>query len=272
MRLLLISILALFSCGIASSQPAAKDQPSAKELIAKFRKAIGADAIVPTPFVIKYRGQRYYYSVVDGKLQGEVFDFGGTLMGYTHIPQKLRKETEMKIGIVPFRHVETVDGKSGWYQDNDSEPVVMSKELLEGKRQRELHISIFLGRESFDPEHWQFSEPKSTRVRGQEAWEFTAKTSGLEPITLFFAKKSGLLLHLKTQATDFSLLAGSVTKLESYTRDFYFSDWKKVGNHMLPGNFEAFHDGVLKIQMEPVRVSFPKTLDSKLFALPKTKK
>lgn len=253
--------------------PVAGGQPTGKDLIAKFRKAIGADApTVSTPVVIKYRGHRYLYSVVGGKLQGEAFAFDGTLTGYTDIPQKLRVEMEMKIGIVPFKHVEAVDGKLGWYRDNDSEAVVMSKGLMEGKRQREIHVSVFLGREAFEPDRWQFSEPTSTRVGRQEAWEVVARTSGLEPITLSFAKQSGLLLRLKTKATDFTLLPGAEAKLDTFTRELNFHDWKKFGTRMLPGQLDAFHDGVLWAQMEPVSVSFPKTVDPKLFALPETKK
>ena len=52
-----------------------------------------------------------------------------------------------------------------------------------------------------------------------EAWELEARTSGLEPLTLSFAKESGLLVRLKSKATDFALLPGAEAKPESFQRD-----------------------------------------------------
>jgi len=266
MRFLLIPVLMAFCCQDADAQTSAKD------VLAKFRTAIGADGPkVSRGFVIKYRGERFLYSLEDGKLQAQAFNFDASIVGHTDSPQTYRKEMEMKIGIVPFKNVEVVDGKSGWYQINDSDPVVMSKRLLEGTRAREIHIEIFLGRETFDPGHWKFTEPKSTRKHGQDVWEFDATTGGLEPITLSFDKQTGLLLHLRTKTDDVELMPGREPKLEAFTRDFQFSDSKKVGTRMYPGHFDAYRNGVLWIRMEPVSVSYPSTVDPKTFVMPPTK-
>jgi hypothetical protein len=263
MRFLSAFLVAVLAC------QSARGQPTSQELITRFRKTIGAEAITGSiPFLIQYRGQRYLYSLRDGRLTGESFEFDGKLYGYTDKHNKHRKEMEMKIGIVPFKIVEVIDGGSGWYQFNESEALAMSKGEIEGRGQREVHVETFLGRESFDPGLWQFSESKSTQVRGQDAWMFEARTKSLQPLTLYFAKQSGLLLRLTSKTMDFAWLPGEKPKLESFTRDLYFRDWKKFGPRMLPGHLEAFHDGVLFWHMEPVNISLLETIDAKMFAMP----
>ena len=125
------------------------------------------------------------------------------------------------------------------------------------------------------PEHWKFSDPRRKCACGRDAecWELNATTKDLlDPITLWFSKQSGMLMRLKTKATDFALLPGAEAKVDSFTRDLHFYDWKKVGGAMLPGHLDAFHDGVLWKKLEPVSVNFPKTIDAKLFAMPQVKK
>jgi len=156
MRFFSVLLVAIFTCQIAQAQP------TARELITKFRKTIGAEANTGSvPYLIQYRGQRYLYSLQGGKLLGDVFEFDSKLYGFTGKRNKHRKEWEMKIGIVPFKIVEVIDGTSGWYQINEGEGVTMSKAALVGQEQREHHIEVFLGRESFPDKVWQFSETKS---------------------------------------------------------------------------------------------------------------
>jgi hypothetical protein len=271
MRYLSALLVAVVACQSASAQP------TAKELVTTFRKTIGAtvETSKSIPYLIKYRGDRYLYSVRDGKLLGESFSFDAKLYGFTDKRNMHRKEMEMKIGVVPFKIVEVINGNSGWIQINEGEQVAMSKAEVDGRDQREIHVEVFLGRESFDPKLWQFTEPKSSKVRGQDAWVFEAKSKqNPEPLTLYFAKSSSLLLRLTSKATDFAfLLPGEAKpKLESFTRDLYFRDWKKVGPRLLPGHLEAYHDGVLWQQMEPASVSLLDTVDTKLFAPLKKKK
>lgn len=267
MRFLAIPFIAFFVCQTANGQP------TAVELLTKSRNLLGADArVVSTPYVIKFRGERYLYSTVDGKLKGDAYEFETKVFGHTDYPQKNRTEMEMKIGKVPFRVIEVVDGDSGWYQLNDSDPVVMSKSVLQARKQRELHIDMFLGTWHFEPGQWQFSEPKSTRMQGRDAWEFEAKSSGYAPITLWFAKESNLLLRMKAKATDVALLGAPELRLETFTRDLQFSDWKKFGTRLLPGHLQIFNDGVLWKNVEPLGVTFPKEMDAKLFVMPEMKK
>jgi hypothetical protein len=267
MRFLSVLFVAVLSCQIANGQP------TSQELITKFRKAMGSEAAKGSiPYLIHYRGERYLYSLRDGRLLGESFPFDGKLYGYTDKRHMHRKEWVMKIGIVPLKVVEVINGDAGWYQLNEGEAVAMSKGEIEGRAQRELHVEVFLGNDPFDPALWQFSEPKSTQVRGQDVWMFEAKTKGPEPFTLYFAKQSGFLLRLKSKAMDFAWLPSEKPKLESFTRDLYFRDWKKFGARILPGHFEAFHDGILWQQMEAVGVSFLDTIDAKMFAAPESTK
>jgi hypothetical protein len=259
---------------VALSGQAAQGQPSAQELIAKFRKAIGGDSTTGSiPFLIQYRGQRFLYEMRDGKLSGESFDYEAKLYGITDKYAMRRKEMELRIGIVPVKMIEVINGEKGWYQINEGEAVAMSKAEIDGRNQREHHVEVFLGRENFDPKRWQLSEPKSTQVHGQDAWWVEARTKGLEPLDLYFAKQSGLLLRLTTKTSDFSFfMPGEKPKIETFTRDLYFRDWKTFGKRMLPGRLAVFHDGVLWEHLESVDVSFLPSLDPNLFAEPKSKK
>src|SRR5262249_23161169 len=161
--------------------------------------------------------------------------------------------------VVPLKIVEVINGDIGWYQINEGERVALSKAELGARKQREHHVEVFLGAESFDPGTWHCSEPKSGHVRGEDVWMFEATAKGVEPLTLYFGKESGLLVRLKTRATDFAWLPGEKPKIESFTRDLHFRNWRKFGAHMLPGFLQSFHDGVLWQQMEPVNVSLLKT-------------
>jgi len=255
--------------------PVANGQPTARELITKFEKAIRAEKTSESvPYLAKARSAYFTYSLVDGRLQGKVTYLNETLMGYTNNADKMRKETVMLIGIVPFRYTEAVDGESGWSQMNDSKPVVMSKGLLRARKARDTQIDIVLGLESFDPNTWELSKPVSAEVRLQEAWEFEARAKELEPITLSFAKGSGLLLRLKAKAVDYDLMAGAAeeAKVKSFSREAHFYDWKKAGSRLFPGMVDIFQDGVLWKKTEFVDLSFPKAHDAKLFVMPQEKK
>src|SRR6516164_8064799 len=101
MRFLTAFLVAALTCQFAGAQP------TSKELVTKFRKAIGADVTPGSiPFLIQYKGQRYLYSLRDGKLVGDSFDFEAKLYGITDKHNKHRKDMEMKIGVVPFKIVE----------------------------------------------------------------------------------------------------------------------------------------------------------------------
>jgi hypothetical protein len=240
-------------------------------VIAKFRKTIGADVkLPPTPYQINYRGELFLYSNSKGKLTGESFEFQAKLMGHTSDLGRHRKEMEMKIGVVPLRLIEVIDGAKSWYQINDSDPAVPHRGLLEARKQREIHIEVFLGTENFDPARWQFSEVKSAKFRGTDVWEVEAKSKGTNPISLSFDKQSGLLMRLKTLATDIALVLtpGEQPRLETFERDLHFTEWKTFSGRMLPGELHAFHDGVLWQRLEPVSITFPKTMDPNLYVAP----
>jgi len=261
-----------FTCLVAAllaSSPAL-GQPKSADLIADFRHKIGADigSAMSIPYMIDYRGERYSYTPSGGRITGEAFPFRAKLYGFTDKHHKHRKELEFKIGIVPLKIVEVIDGNTGFYQFNEGELVPMSKAELDGRDKRELHAEVFLGRESFAPKTWQFTDPRSTEVRGEGAWKIEGKASGHEPMTLYFNKQTGLLSRLTTKTTDFVWNPVEKARLETFTRDLYLSDWKQFGKRMLPGRLEAYHDGVLWQQMEPLNVSMLDKADPKLFAGP----
>ena len=267
MRYLSIFSIVALSCQFASGQ-----QPSAKELIAKFRSSIGDEATSKSiAFSIEFTGENYLYSLTAGRLRADVYPLRGKLMGYTDQPDKHRKETEMKIGIVPVKLVEVVNKDTGWYQFNDGEAVMLSKEQIQGMRQREIHVEVFLGRESFGSAAWQFSQPQGSQVRGQDAWKIEGKANSVGPITLYFSKDTGLLLRLSANATDFSLLPGSEAKLETFVRDIYIDGWKKLGNRMLPQRLRVYHDNVLSMMLQAPELSFRKEWGADLFTAPKAK-
>src|SRR4051794_21065034 len=105
MRFLSIPVLILLVCPIAHGQPTAKD------VVAKFRKALGVDGLAANePCLTKFSGQRFMYSLTDGVLHGEAFEYEKSLLSYTGPVRKHRLELEMKIGIVPLRLIEAMDG------------------------------------------------------------------------------------------------------------------------------------------------------------------
>jgi hypothetical protein len=267
MRYLATLLVGVLSCQIANGQP------TPKELITKFRTTIGAEGFTGSiPYLIQYRGERFSYEFRDGKLVGESFGFEAKLYGYTDKAHVFRKETEMKIGVVPLKIVDVINGNSGWYQINEGDIVPLSKDAVEGRQKRELHVEVFLGRESFDPAVWQFSQLQSAQVRGRDAWTFEAKSKAQDGITLYFSKQSGLLLRLTSQTTDFLWHPGQKAKLESFTRDLYFHEWKDLGKRKFPALLEVFHDNVLWEQLEPVGLTLGSVIEPKLFEVPQPKK
>src|SRR5580765_2627522 len=126
---------------VTLSGQAEQGQPSGQDVIAKFRKTIGGDSTTGSiPFLIQYRGQRFLYAMSDGKLTGESFDFEAKLYGITDKYAMRRKEMEMRIGIVPVKMVEVINGDKGWYQINEGEAVAMNQAEIDGRNQREHHV------------------------------------------------------------------------------------------------------------------------------------
>ncbi len=246
-------------------------QPPSREIIARYRKAIGAEKTKNAirGMIFEGSGEVYTYSVRKGKLHGTAHTF--TVKDWLQGKDQYREDLEMKIGIVPLKLTGVMNKDKGWVQVNEGTPTLMDKRSLGWARDRDfLFVDVVLGLETFAK--WKLSKPKSTTVRGHDAWIIVATIKGDNPLTLYFSEKSGFLIRMRKKAQDLDLSPGSAGKLWSFERDVYLDNWKEYNGFYYPRDEQVFRDGVLFMERQNNTIRLTPQIDNKLFEIPKTKK
>ena len=254
MRRLLIPcalVLALAALGRAD------DAADAKAVVEKAVKARGgADNLAKYKAdVLKIKGTVH--------VMGLDIDFTGEISFQQ--PDKSRAVIEGTVMGTNFKSTRVVNGDKGWIDDllgAARQQRDMSKEELAEERESQNANSIARLAVLTD-KAYTLSTVAESKVGDKEAVGILVKRKGYRDVSLFFDKKTHLLLKSETRVKD--PRGGADTE---FTQEAFYDDYKKVGDLQIAHKLTIKRDGKAFLESETTEFTPEEKLDDGLFAKP----
>ena len=254
MRRLLIPcalVLALAALGRAD------DDADAKAVVEKAVKARGgADNLAKYKAdVLKIKGAVH--------VSGLDIDFAGEISFQQ--PDKSRAVIEGTVMGTNFKSTRVVNGDKGWIDDllgATQSMRDMSKEELAEERESQNANSIARLAVLTD-KAYTVSTVGESKVGDKEAVGILVKRKGYRDVSLFFDKKTHLLLKSETRVKDPQ--GGGDTE---FTQEAFYDDYKKVGDLQVAHKLTIKRDGKAFLESETTEFKPEEKLDDGLFAKP----
>ena len=254
MRRLLIPcalVLALAALGRAD------DAADAKAVVEKAIKARGgADNLAKYKAdVLKVKGAVH--------VSGLDIDFTGEISFQQ--PDKSRTVIEGTVMGTNFKSTRVVNGDKGWIDDllgAARQQRDMSKEELAEERESQNANSIIRLAVLTD-KAYTLSTVGESKVGDKAAVAILVKRKGYRDVSLFFDKKTHLLLKTETRVKDPQ--GGGDTE---FTQEAFYDDYKKVGDLQVAHKQTVKRDGKAYLESEATEFKPEEKLDDGLFAKP----
>jgi len=254
MRRLLIPcalVLALAAFGRAD------DAADAKAVVEKAIKARGgADNLAKYKAdVLKIKGAVH--------VSGLDIDFTGEISFQQ--PDKSRTVIEGTVMGTNFKSTRVVNGDKGWIDDllgAARQQRDMSKEELAEERESQNANSIIRLAVLTD-KAYTLSTVGESKVGDKEAVGILVKRKGYRDVSLFFDKKTHLLLKSETRVKDPQGGGGT-----EFTQEAFYDDYKKVGDLQVAHKLTIKRDGKAFLESETTEFKPEEKLDDGLFAKP----
>lgn len=254
MRRLLIPcalVLALAALGRAD------DDADAKAVVEKAVKARGgADNLAKYKAdVLKIKGAVH--------VSGLDIDFTGEISFQQ--PDKSRAVIEGTVMGTNFKSTRVVNGDKGWIDDllgATQSMRDMSKEELAEERESQNANSIARLAVLTD-KAYTVSTVGESKVGDKEAVGILVKRKGYRDVSLFFDKKTHLLLKSETRVKDPQGGGGT-----EFTQEAFYDDYKKVGDLQVAHKLTIKRDGKAFLESETTEFKPEEKLDDGLFAKP----
>ena len=254
MRRLLIPcalVLALAPLGRAD------DAADAKAVVQKAVKARGgADNLAKYKAdVLKVKGAVH--------VSGLDIDFTGEISFQQ--PDKSRTVIEGTVMGTNFKSTRVVNGDKGWIDDllgAARQQRDMSKEELAEERESQNANSIIRLAVLTD-KAYTLSTVGESKVGDREAVGILVKRKGYRDVSLFFDKKTHLLLKSETRVKDPQGGGGT-----EFTQEAFYDDYKKVGDLQVAHKLTIKRDGKAFLEGETTEFKPEEKLDDGLFAKP----
>ena len=250
MRRLLIPcalVLALAALGRAD------DAADAKAVVEKALKARGGvDNLAQYKAdVLKIKGAVH--------VSGLDIDFTGEISFQQ--PDKSRTVIEGTVMGTNFKSTRVVNGDKGWIDDPQGARDMSKEELAEA---REAHNANAIGRLAvLTDKAYTLSTVGELKVGDKEAVGILVKRKGYRDVSLFFDKKTHLLLKSETRVKDPQ--GGGDT---DFTQEAFYDDYKKVGDLQVAHKLTIKRDGKAFLESEATEFKPEEKLDDGLFAKP----
>ena len=231
-----------------------------------------ADAKVVVEKAVKARGgadnlAKYKADVL--KIKGAVhvsgldIDFTGEISFQQ--PDKSRAVIEGTVMGTNFKSTRVVNGDKGWIDDllgATQSMRDMSKEELAEERESQNANSIARLAVLTD-KAYTVSTVGESKVGDKEAVGILVKRKGYRDVSLFFDKKTHLLLKSETRVKDPQGGGGT-----EFTQEAFYDDYKKVGDLQVAHKLTIKRDGKAFLESETTEFKPEEKLDGGLFAKP----
>jgi hypothetical protein len=196
-----------------------------------------------------------------GKIHGVVAD-ALDISGETasQLPDRLRAEISITVMGMDFKVVQVLNGNKGWVTLNDK-TMEMSKEQLEEARQQ-MYVSAAAHLVALRDKGYKLSPLGEAKVEGKDAVGLRVEHEGRRDVSLFFDKKTGLLLKTETRARD--PMMGD----KEFTAETFYGDYKEVDGVQVAHKITVKRDGKPFVESENSDVKLAEKLDDSNFEKP----
>ena len=234
----------------------ADDDADAKAVVEKAVKARGgADNLAKYKAdVLKIKGAVH--------VSGLDIDFTGEISFQQ--PDKSRAVIEGTVMGTNFKSTRVVNGDKGWIDDllgaTQSMRDMSKEELAEERESQNANSMARLA--VLTDKAYTVSTVGESKVGDKEAVGILVKRKGYRDVSLFFDKKTHLLLKSETRVKD---PQGGDTE---FTQEAFYDDYKKVGDLQVAHKLTIKRDGKAFLESETTEFKPEEKLDDGLFAKP----
>lgn len=231
----------------------ADDAAEAKAVVEKAIKArAGADNLTKYKAdVVKIKGTVH--------VMGLDIDFTGEL-SFQH-PDQSRAVIEGTVMETKFKSTRVVNGHKGWIDDSQGARDMTKEELAEERESQNANSITRLA--VLSDKAYTLSTVGESKVGDKVAVGILVKRKGYRDVSLFFDKKTHLLLKSETRVKD--LQGGGDAEL---TQEAFYDAYKKVGDLQVAHKLTIKRDGKAFLESEMTEYKPEEKLDDGLFAKP----
>jgi outer membrane lipoprotein-sorting protein len=205
------------------------------------------------------------YKAVTQRIKGKIHGVIGESVDVTgeiasQLPDRLRVEVAVSVAGMDFKTVQVFSGDKGWVQLNDKVTEVPKEQLAEAKEQ--MHVFGVTRLVALRDKEYKLSPLGDAKVEGKDAVGVRVERKDRRDVSLYFDKKTGLLLKSETRAKDF--MAGE----KEFTVETLYDDYKKVDGLPVAHKVTIKWDGKLYVESESSDVKVAEKLDDSTFEKP----
>jgi hypothetical protein len=199
------------------------------------------------------------------KAKGKFYGFGDaidyTLDSSTQPPDKIRNEIQGEAMGNKFSFIQVIQGDKGWNSSNGTTEELSDEQLKEGKEN--LYANWVAQMLPITGKDFKMAALGEVKVGDKEAVGLKVSSKGHRDISLFFDKKTGMLLKRETMVKD--LMAGG----SDATEEVLYLEYKEKDGVQYASKVTINRDGKKYIESEITEYKPAEKLDDKVFEKPK---
>jgi outer membrane lipoprotein-sorting protein len=198
---------------------------------------------------------------IKGKLHGVIgdsVDVTGEIA--SQLPDRLRFEMSLTVMGTDLKITQVVKGDKGWVAVNDMIMELTKEQMAEAREQ--MHVAGVTRLVVLRDKAYKLSPLGDSKVEGKDAVGLRVEHKDRRDVSLFFDKKTGLLLKSETRGKD--PMAGD----KEFTAETLYDDYKKVDGFPVAHKVTVKRDGKLFVESESSDVKVAEKLDDSTFEKP----
>ncbi|HEY1860799.1 MAG TPA: hypothetical protein VGG61_10615 [Gemmataceae bacterium] len=227
-----------------------------------------ADAIAIVDKAIKAQGGADKLSknkAVSTKQKGKFYGLGDgidyTLESSVQAPDKIRNEIQGEAMGNKFSFIQVIQGDKGWNSANGTTEELSEEQLKEGKEN--MYANWVAQLHPLTGKDFTLAPLGDVKVGDKESVGVKVSSKGHRDVSLFFDKKTGMLLKRETIVKDLMGGAGDLTE------EVLFLDYKEKDGVQYASKITINRDGKKYIESEITEYKPTEKLDDKVFEKPK---
>ncbi len=189
---------------------------------------------------------------------GDGVDFTGEIA--SQLPDRLRFEMTLTVMGTDLKIKQVVKGDKGWVAVNDTVMELTKEQMAEAKEQ--MHVAAVTRLVALRDKAYKLAPLGEAKVEGKDAVGIRVEHEGRRDVSLFFDKKTGLLLKTETRGKD--PMAGD----NEFTAETLYDDYRKVDASPVAHKVTIKRDGKLFIESTNSDVKVAEKLDDSTFDKP----
>jgi outer membrane lipoprotein-sorting protein len=195
-----------------------------------------------------------------GKLHslGDGIDFTGEIA--SQLPDRLRFEMAITVMGTDLKIKQVVKGDKGWVAVNDMVMELTKEQMAEAREQ--MHVAAVTRLVALRDKAYKLSPLGEAKVEGKDAVGVRVEHKDRRDVSLYFDKKTGLLLKSETRGKD--PMAGD----NEFTAETLYDHYRKVDGFPVAHKVTIKRDGKLFIESTNSDVKVAEKLDDSTFEKP----